>query len=82
MNKIPDWSRAVVQVPPGFWWVQIPAPQFPVKALSREWVLFNLKCVIFDIVKRWRYNSGSVFFDPLENRLSPVEIIIQLFTTK
>jgi len=34
LTKIPDWSSAVVQVPPGFWWVQISAPQFPVIALS------------------------------------------------
>lgn len=74
MNRSPDGRSAVIQVPPGFCGVQIATPQLPVEALSGQRVLLDLKRVVFDIVKRWRYNPGSVFFDSLEDWLSPANI--------
>lgn len=52
-GAIPDWGCGVLQLPPGLGWVQVAAPQLPVKALGGQRVLFYLKVVIFDVIKRW-----------------------------
>jgi hypothetical protein len=47
----PDGCTVVGVVPPRLGWVEVAAPQLPIKALSRQWILFNLKCVILDVIK-------------------------------
>lgn len=68
---LPNWSTVVGLVKPGLGWVEVAAPQLPVEALSRQWVLFNLKRVVFDVIKRRRDYACSVLLNSHENRLSP-----------
>lgn len=63
----------VARVPPGLGGIKVAAPQLPVEALSRQWILFNLKRVIFDVVEGWGYYAGSVLLNSLQNRFSPTD---------
>lgn len=68
---IPYRSCMVALCPPGLWWVEVPTPQLPVKALGRQRVLLNLKGVVLDVVKRWRNHSGPVLLYSLQNGFRP-----------
>lgn len=70
-GALPDRGRGVLQLPPGLGGVQIAAPQLPVKALGGQRVLFDLKVVIFDVVKGWGDDPFPVLLYSGEHRFSP-----------
>ena len=70
-NTLPDRGRGVLQLPPGLGGVEVAAPQLPVKALGRQWVLFYLKVVVFDVVKGWGDDPFPVLLNAGEYRFSP-----------
>lgn len=66
-----DWCSLVALVPPGLGWVEVATPQLPVKALGRQRIFFNLKCVVLDVIKWWGDYARSVFFNSLQDGFSP-----------
>lgn len=57
--------------PPGLWWVEVPTPQLPVKALGRQRVLLDFKGVVLNVVERRRHHSRPVFLYSLQDGFRP-----------
>lgn len=69
-----DRRTLVALIPPGLGWIEVAAPQLPVEALGRQRILFNLKRVVLDVVKRRGNDAGSVLFNSLQNGFGPSDL--------